>query len=316
MRNLGALIKKSAGLFLLMTVLSAAALAQAGRGSLFMRGVVCDHVGSLVAGARIKAVLDGRPDIVRETMTDEKGKWNLLYLKKGTWLVTAFTAEMSSALTDVLLKVNRSDITLPLTRSAAGILIEAKTAIYQEDFNKALQILTWFVSNFPDSRELGSALFWISHVYDQLSRSQKDREKAMGLLTTAIPYLDRLISDFPRSEWKDDAEIRRIELALRLYQWGRPQYAEIIEKGLANENRSEIDVRLAALDALTVLDRSRAIRVLSGIVLGDPDPGIRTKAVMILGKTGLKDAFAILEKVAVADTDPGVRRAAAIWRGR
>ena len=122
--------------------------------------------------------------------------------------------------------------------------------------------------------------------------------------------------EFPKSSWRDDGEILRIELALKLCQSGRPEMAMVIEQGLVIENRSEIDVKLAALDALMSLDRTRAIGYLSNIVLGDPDPGVRTKAAMILGKEGSKEVSVLLEKVAANDQDPGVRKTARMWLKR
>jgi tetratricopeptide (TPR) repeat protein len=309
-------IKRGLAPLILVALLCPPSLAQAGRGDLFMSGVIRDPEGLPVAGARVKAVLEGRPHVVRETKTDEYGKWALLYLRKGLWLVSAFTSEMTSELTDVNLNVNKRDVALPLTRTTSGILIEAKTAIYQEDYGKAVQILSWFIPNFPDSREQASALFWISHAHYQLSRSQENRDESLKSLKNALPFLDRLIMEFPRSEWKDDAEILRIELALRLSQRGLSEYARIIEDGLGEESRARIDIKLAALDALSYLDRKRAIGLLSRVVSEDSDPGVRTKAVMILGKTGIREALAILEKVAVNDADLGVRKAANLWLGR
>jgi tetratricopeptide (TPR) repeat protein len=316
MKSLRDGIQRGIALLLLVALLCPPSLAQAGRGDLFMSGVIRDPEGLPVAGARVKAVLEGRPHVERETKTDEYGKWTLLYLRKGLWLVSAFTSEMTSELTDVNLNVNKRDVALPLTRTASGILIEAKTAVFQEDYEKAVQILSWFIPNFPDSREQASALFWISHAHYQLSRNQEDRDKALKSLRDALPFLDRLIVEFPKSEWTDDAEILRIELALRLCQRGLTEYARIIEDGLANENRAELDIRLAALDALSYLDRARAVGLLSGIVLRDPDPEIRGKAVMILGKMGIEETDTLLKKVAMNDTDSGVRRAAFMWLGR
>jgi len=309
-------VRKGAGLCLLMALLNAPALSQAGRGDLYMSGRVLDPSGDPVAGARVKAVLDGRPNVASETKTDGQGKWSVLYVRKGTWLLSAFTSEMTSELTEVLLNVSRRDVSLPLTRTATGILIQAKTAIYEADYDKAVQILSWFIPNFPASREQPGALFWISYAYNQLSRGAKDRDKAVAHMDKALPFLDRLITEFPTSGWKDDAEILRIGLALELVKRGRPEMAEVIERSLVNENRMEVDVKLAALDALLSLDLARAIGLISNVVFGDPDPGIRTKAVMLLGKAAGKEASALLQKAAATDKDPGVRKAAGMWLGR
>lgn len=309
-------ITKGIGVFLLIAFLGPLALAQAGRGDLFMSGFVRNEDGSPKVGARVVAVFEERLDIKRETRTDEQGKWAILFLKKGKWIVSAFAEERMSEMTDVFLNVNRKDIELTLTRTAADILVEAKTAIYNEEYEKAIQILPWFNTYFLESRELESALFWTSHAYDRLSRSKEDRREAISLETKALPYLDRLISDFPGSEWVDDAAILRIDISLRLFQLGHRQYADFIEKGVKIQDRSKIDIKLAALDALLRMDQKRAIGILSDIALDDPDPGVRKKVVLILGQSGVQEAAALLENVAEKDPESTVRKAAAIWLER
>ena len=307
---------KGISILLLIGILSPAALAQAGRGSLFMSGFVRDQNGSPVSGARVVAVLEERLDVKREAITDEHGKWTILSLRKGKWILSAFAAETMSELTDVFLNVNKRDIELSLIRTTPQLLIEAKTAIYAEDYKEAIQILTWFISYFPDSRELPSALFWTSFSHERLSRSERDRREAINHKNKALPYLERLISDFSESQWKDDAEILRIHIAMRLFQMGRPEHAAIIQEGLSIQDRSAMDIKLAALEALLYMDQTRAVHILSGIALNDPDPGVRKKAVMLLGQTGTKEAVTLLEQVAKEDPESTVRNTARFWLER
>jgi tetratricopeptide (TPR) repeat protein len=316
MREIWGSFTKGMRIMTLVVILSPVALAQAGRGDLFMSGFVRNEDGSPKAGAKVVAVFEQRLDIKRETTTDERGKWTILFLKKGKWIASAFAEDRMSEMTDVFLNTNRTDIELILTRTTADILVEAKTAIYNEDYDKAIQILSWFISYFPGSRELESALFWISHSYDRLGRRMEDHREVISLEAKALPFLDRLISDFPGSEWVDDAEILRIDIALRLYQLGHRQYADFIEKGITIHDRSKIDIKLAALDALLRMDQNRAIGILSDIALNDPDPETRKKVVLILGKLQAQDALALLEKIAENDPESSVRRAAAMWLKR
>lgn len=331
-------VTKGLSVFLLIVLLSPLALAQAGRGDLFMSGFVRNEDGSPRVGVKVVAVFGGRKDITptssiqpslyppkffvdrltikRETITDEKGKWTLRFLRKGKWIVSAFSKERMSEMTDVLLNANRKNIELILTKTAAGFLVVAKSAIYDEDYEKTIQILSWFISYFPNSRELESALFWISHSFDRLSRRKEDRREAIRFETKALSFLDRLISDFPGSEWADDAEILRIDVALRLYQIGHKEYIEVIEKGLLIQDRSKIDIKLSALIALLRIDQTRAIGLLSDIAFNDPDPGVRKKVVLILGQSRAQETVALLEKVAENDPELTVRKAAAIWLKR
>lgn len=331
-------VNKGICVFLLIIFFGPLALAQAGRGNLFMSGFVRNEDGSPKVGARIVAVFGGRIDSVptshippspypprflversgikKETITDEKGKWILRFLKKGKWIVCAFSEERMSDMKDVLLNTGRRNIELILTAKAAGFLFTAKSAIYEEDYKKAIQILSWFIAYFPDSRELESALFWTSHTYDRLGRSSEDRRDVINFETKALPFLERLISDFPGSEWADDAAILRIDIAFRLYQMGHQQYVEFIEKGLTTHDRSKIDIKLAALDAMLRIDQKRAMGIVSDLALDDPDPRVRKKIVLILGQSGAKEAIVILQRIAEKDPEATVRKAAALWLER
>jgi tetratricopeptide (TPR) repeat protein len=322
-------------LCLLTAFLSPLLLAQTGRGDLFMSGFVRNENGSPQEGARVVAVLGGRIEgaptspmstssysqiflvdrspIIRETKTDEDGKWVLQFLKKGNWIVSAFSREKMSPLTDILLSTNRREIELVLTETAAGFLFAAKSAIYEDDYERAIQILAWFIEYFPESAELESALFWISQAYNRLGRSTEDRRDTVNMMAKALSLLDRLILDFPGSEWADDAEILRIDIAFSLYRLGLRQYAGLIEKGLAIDDRSRIDIKLAALDAVLRIDQKRALDILSEIALNDPDPRVRKKIVLILGQSETEEAVVLLRKIAKNDPDVTVRRAAAIW---
>ncbi len=316
MKDIWRSAKIGINVFMLFVFLSSLAMAQAGRGEFFMSGFVRNEDGSPKAGARVVAVFEQRIDIKRETTTDEQGKWRILFLRQGKWIVSAFAEDVMSEMTEVYLNINRRDVELTLTRTAFDILKEAKKAIYNEDYEEAVEILLWFISYFPNSHELESALFWTSYSYDRLARAEEDRREAISIKIKALPFLDRLISDFPESEWADDAEILRIDIACWLYQNGNREYTGFIEKSILIQDRSKIDIKLAGLNALFRIDQKRALGILSDIVLNDPDPEVRKKVVFILGQSGAKEAATLLENVIEKDPEPTVRKAAATWLGR
>ena len=326
MRDLWNSIIKGTSVILVIVLLSSVVFAQTDqrrpllvrgdRGNYSMTGFVQDEHGAPVSGARVIAVLEDWPDIKSEAKTNEQGKWTLRLLKKGKWIVGALSTEMISEFKDIFLNTNQKGILLVLTQTAVEFMIEAKTAIYNENSNKAIQILSWFIQYFPESRELGGGLFWISYTYDRLSRSHKNRGEAIRLKQKALPYLDRLITDLPESKWRDAAEILQITIALRLYQMGRRQYTGIIENGLLIQDQERIDIKLAAIDALMHRDRARAFRLLSDIALNHPDPVGRKKAVLILGQSRTKEALALLKQIAKQDPESTVRKTAVIWLER
>ena len=326
MRDLWNSIIKGTSVILVIVLLSSVVFAQTeqrrplivrgDRGKYSMIGFVQDEHGTPVSGARVIAVSEDRPDIKSEAITNEQGKWTLRFLRKGKWIVSALSTEMMSEFKDVFLSTNQKGILLVLTQTAVEFMIEAKTAIYNENSNKAIQVLSWFIQYFPKSRELGGALFWISYTYDRLSRNHKNRGDAIRLKQKALPYLDRLITDLPKSKWKDAAEILQITIALRLYQLGHRQYTGIIENGLLIQDQERIDIKLAAIDALMHIDWARGFRLLSDIVLNHPDPVSRKKAVLILGQSRTKEALTLLKQIATQDPESTVRKTAVIWLER
>jgi len=326
MRDLLNSIIKGTSVILVIVLLSSVVFAQTekrrplivrgDRGNYSMIGFVQDEHGAPVSGARVIAISEDWPDIKSEAKTNEQGKWTFRSLREGKWIVSAFSTEMMSEFKDVFLNTNRKGILLVLTKTAVEFMIEAKTSIYNENSNKAIQILSWFIEYFPESHELGGALFWISYTYDRLSRNHKNRGEGIRLEQKALPYLDRLITDLPKSKWRDAAEILQITIALRLYQLGHRQYAGIIENGLLIQDQERIDIKLAAIDALMHIDWARAFRLLSDIALNHPDPVGRKKAVLILGQSRTKEALTLLKQIAKQDPESTVRKTAAIWLER
>jgi hypothetical protein len=312
-------IKKGATVVLVICFLISVLSAQIDRKLIrdyLMTGFVFDKDGVPVSGARVIAVLEDWNGIKNEARTNEQGKWTLPFLMKGKWIVSASTEGMMSEFKDVFLESNQSGVVLALTRTEAEFMAEVKTGIYNEELNQAIQILSWFADNFPQSRELGSALFWISYACERLSRDQKNRGEAVRLNQKALSNLERLVTDLPESRWRDAAEMLQITIALRLYQMGGHRYAEIIENALLIQDKDRFDTKLAAIDALMWIDQPRAFRLLSDIALDDPDPEGRKKAVLILGQSGTKEALVLLKRIAKQDPASSVRKAAVIWLER
>ncbi len=310
-------LMKAVGVLGMVLLLSPMALPQAGQGNLVLAGQVQAEDGSPAAGAKVivllKDEIKGRPLTERQTLTDARGRWAVPFIKKGIWDVTAFADETMSEVQPVLLNTSRNDVVLVLTRKAGGVLIQAKKAIYQEDFSKAGVILDWFLQYFPKSRERSSALFWTAYVNN---RRVPDEDRAWSttlLLEKAVQSLESLIAEFPSSEWREDAEILRIDVALRLYQRGVSRYGDVIRKSVSVQDPTRVHVRLAALEALLVIDRKQAVEALRAIIFHDPDSEVRKKAILILGQSGIKEALALLTEVAAKDPDAEVKKAARMW---
>ena len=327
------------GLVMFMVLgMSSPALGQAGKGNYSIRGAVLDPAGKPVPGAKVIGVLnddadvsfdlEGNPVAVpgvvtlllntkaavrREVETDENGRWAIRLIRRGLWTLQAFSEDHMSAVADIMVRMSKNDMELVLIQSDTGLLIEAKTAIYESRWEKAVETLEVFETCFPGSRQKDNALYWLAYGRRQLGDSTQDRLERSQHFSDAVEDLNRLIAGFPESEWRDDAMVLRIEIALPLVQLGQARYESLILEGLETREPDQISVRLAALKAYTFIDRKKAVQLLMEIASAYQDPAARRKSIYILGSTGGKDLMPFLSKVAEQDPEESVRRAARIW---
>lgn len=311
-----AIVIKGACLGGLLVAAAGGAAAQPGSGNLVMSGWARFGDGSPARGIKVVCTVKYRPNVLREARTDDQGKWAIPFIKAGTWVTAAFADEMMSELQEVLLTVSRSGVDLVLTRSAADIVIEAKKALYREDLPKTIEILDWFIQCFPRSRERAGAIFWLAYTHNRLGHDETTSWAAVDLRKKALEGLETLIRSYPASEWRDDAEILRVDVALGLYRLGQRRYRDIIEESAAVRDRSRMDVKLAGLEALLAVDGAGAVQGLGEIALKDPESAVRKSAVLILGQSETSEARAMMAEVAMKDPDMSVKKEAQLWLDR
>ena len=314
------------------------AFGQSGRGSYSLRGIVLDSEGAPVPGAKVIAVLneqgtaasdlEGNPVPVpgintlllrkdaaakREVEADENGRWAVRLIRRGPWRLQAFSGERMSLVNEIMVRMSKNVIELALTRTDTALLIDAKTAIYARRWEKAAEPLDVFETCFPGSPQRDNARYWLAFCKKALGESVPDRNGKITLFSEAYEVLGGLISAFPGSEWRDDAEILRIELALLLVQAGQARFEDLILEALEARAPDQWNVRLAALEAYTHIDREKAFQLLKEIASSEQDPEARKKSVHILGSRGGKELFRFLRRIAEQDPDESVRSTARLW---
>lgn len=300
-------------ILIIIVLLPAVTFSQARKGDFRLSGVVVDENEIPVASARVVAVNEVKLRMVQEARTDNQGKWTIPFVKKGNWSLCAFTNSKMSSLVHVLVNRNRTDVKLVVDRTTTSVLIDAKTAIYREDYNQAIQILEWFNKYFASSRQIDNALFWLGHSLNKKSDTLSDRAEKRKIKIDAIKPLDILIGSQPNSEWADDAKVLRIEIAVGLIKLGLNEYENIIQAGLDSRDPFELDVKLAALDALVQIDKDKAMNILSDLIREYPDAGVRKKAIFIIGQFKNQRVQNLLTETADKDPDKTVRKAARFW---
>ena len=322
--------------------LASPSFTQSGRGNLSMQGVVLSKEGTPIPGVKVIAVyseyrrtmfynLDGKAMIGmevisqtqekngagrREVMTDENGRWAIRLVQNGLWKLQAFSENEMSDVSDIVLRLSKNDIELVLIRSDIDFLIRAKMVMYENRWDLAIEILKLFEICFPKSKQMDNAVYWLAFCRKEFSDSLVERREKNRIYVEAIEELEQLIEKSPGSEWKDDAQILRIEIALKLVQMGQDQYEHLIRESMALPEPEDISIRLAALDAYRHIDEKKAVQILMEIARTNPDPEVRKKSVYILGSIGGADLSSFLQRIVEEDSDESVRRAAGIWLKR
>jgi len=88
-------------------------------------------------------------------------------------------------------------------------------------------------------------------------------------------------------------------------------YKKYILEGVDSKRADEIELKLAALDALISIDLEKASNILVSIIADHQDPMVRKQALMIISRSPGKKTEKILRHAADSDPDETVRSEAA-----
>lgn len=219
-------------------------------------------------------------------------------------------------------KINRFVQTQNLP--AAKLFREGRDLIGDEEWEEAEGKFRSFVSTYPKEKNLDAALYWLAFT---LSKQEKYHE--------ADKQLKRLLGEFPRSNWADDASALRVQIAQHV---GNP---EIINQTL---NEDDVEVKIVALESLFRSNPERglayvaemmkptskankqlkeagiellrrhggkqAISMLLDIIRNQTDRELRVTAIQTLGRTGDESVLPLLKDLATNSADEEASKAA------
>jgi HEAT repeat protein len=208
--------------------------------------------------------------------------------------------------------------------AAARIFREGRDLIGSEEWKAAEGKFRSFVANYPKEKNLDAALYWLA--FTQI-KQEKYHE--------AEQQLKRLLAEFPRSNWADDASALRVQIAQEV---GNP---EVINQTL---NEDDVEVKIVALQSLfesnperglayvtemmkpgskasqqlkeagiELLRRyggAKASALLLDIIRNQTDQKLRIVAINTLGRTGDESMLPLLKDLATTSTDEEVSEAA------
>jgi HEAT repeat protein len=180
----------------------------------------------------------------------------------------------------------------------------AREALSRGEYTRASTLFQSFDSRYPRSRAVPSAMYWRAFA---LYRSGSSDE-----LRAALETLKSRQERFPEANSDPDAATLRTRLYAALAARGDAQAASALRAASATSagcDREDMEVRAEALNALARLDTPEARPTLKKVLARRDECSVtlRRQAVYILGRNGTEEATGDLLEVAKNDPDPGVR---------
>src|ERR1051325_3095618 len=88
---------------------------------------------------------------------------------------------------------------------AARAFTQGRSFIDDSNWEKAASTFDRFIVQYPSDKNVDAALYWLAYAHSK-----------QGNLPAAAATVDRLLQNYPRSNWADDAKKLRLEVRARL----------------------------------------------------------------------------------------------------
>ncbi len=186
-------------------------LAQAGRGTARISGVVKDEQGNGIKSAKIVIEFLEDAQVMREITVNKKGEWAIMGLGTGTWRVTASAEgyisvykdvyihqlEINPKITLILKKTTRSDQAMIEDESSLGFLEKTNQLFTEKKYDEAIALLKQFLEINPNVyqafisigdcyREKGELEQALEEYNKALEQAKKDELMGMEMTAKAL----------------------------------------------------------------------------------------------------------------------------------
>lgn len=165
------------------------------------------------------------------------------------------------------------------------IFREGRDQIEAQNWQLAAKKFNEFITGYPKDKDLDAALYWYGYALHKQGRTDD----------AAAPLL-RLISRYPSSNWRNDAQALLVTLGRKAD----------VDQALARDN---CEIKILALQSLFQADEERAIGIVTESLKANPNPcqGFQAAAVSLLGAHGGARAVPILLDIARTNPDLKLR---------
>jgi len=184
---------------------------------------------------------------------------------------------------------------------------QSKEHIFRHRWNEAREGFEAYLMDYPEGRLRDEGLYWLAYSLNMLSQDSKSEEHIISLKEIALDRLNELIEKHPKSLWRDDGLTLRVEIAGQLVLLGRESYKFHIDAAVQSQEKSEKEIKLYALNSLIKLDADYVLPIFKNLLESDPDPDIRKRCALLLGRYFSSESLELLKEIARSDRDKGVR---------
>jgi HEAT repeat protein len=169
------------------------------------------------------------------------------------------------------------------------LLREGRDLIDGEEWAKAVGKFQQFIDTYPKDKDVDVALYWLAYALKQQGRPRE-----------AAQRLTRLLSEFPRSNWAEEATAMLTELAPETGDRQR------INESLSRENE---ELRIVALQSLFQSNPERATAYVAEALKPGSNASreFKESAVSLLGSHGGRQSLPLLLDIARTQPDRELR---------
>jgi HEAT repeat protein len=186
-------------------------------------------------------------------------------------------------------KLNRFMQTSTASGDEVAIFREGRDLIADREWEDAAKKFGEYIDKYPKGKDVDAALYWLSYA---LVKEKKFDE--------ADHIIERLLSQFPNSRWKRDAEALRLQRPTRQTPDNLESYDDET-KAIVLQSLFQGNPEQGALQAAEVLRNPNASRHL------------KETAISLLGQHGAAQNKDLLIDIVRNNTDPQLRKTAIFW---
>jgi HEAT repeat protein len=173
---------------------------------------------------------------------------------------------------------------------AARAFTQGRGFIDDGSWEKAASTFDRFVVQYPSDKNVDAALYWLAYAHSK-----------RGNLPAAAATVDRLLQNYPRSNWADDAKKLRLEVRAKL---NPNSVDDADEPGCA-----DADLKIIALKALCENDKATCSARVSEVLRSNSQCSQRVKeaAYILLGRYGGAEAVPALIQASRSEPNEKLR---------